>query len=82
MDLGSIMNIGALAAQPRSSDSEFSVVSRIENSARTRAYSPGRRQAAGRQDSDLADVVVDDADSEPYGPEKPAPPAGKINFFA
>jgi hypothetical protein len=82
MDIGSIMNIGALtASQPRASDSELSAVSRIENPARARAYSPGRKQALGRQDSDLGEVI-EDTELEASSEEGPARSSGKINIFA
>jgi hypothetical protein len=82
MDISSMSNIAALAAaQPSSPDPELSPVSRIENSARTRAYSPGRKQVPGRQDSDLTGPI-DDVETEPYSQEGSARSQGKISFFA
>jgi len=67
--------------EPRTPDLEVSVVARIENSARPGGNSPGRRQAAGREDAELAENKAE-PEAEETAPAAEDKPGNQVDFFA
>lgn len=67
--------------EPRTPELEVSVVARIENSARPGGYSSGRRQAAAREEAEMAEKKAE-AEAGEAAPAAEDDPGNQVDFFA